>query len=189
MKKVMLLPKTVVFLAETGKSPSLAEQTSACVRDGDLVVSAPEVSFNELEKLLAKLGHPLVSGDTIKVHDLSCLAVSTTTVLRVMVRLLKAGVNIELCGLGVTITPDRHSDLFLLVEAFDGHWRQIHGIKTNEKREAKAGRKPRLTIEQLPDIRKRLAEQGATHESVAKDLGVARSTLFGFLKAHKDVSG
>lgn len=184
-----LLPKTVVFLAQTGKSPSLDEQTAACVRDGDLVVSAPEVSFSELEKLLGKLGNPLVSGDTIKFHDLSCLALSTTTVLRLMLKFLKAGISIELCALGVTITPNRESDLFLLVEAFDSHWRQIHGIKTNAKREAKAGRKPRLTLEQLPDIQRRLAEPGATHESVAKDLGVARSTLFGFLKAHKDVSG
>jgi len=178
-----------VFLAETGKSPALAEQTAACVGEDDLVVSSPEVGFNELEKVLAKHGKPLGQGDTVKIFDLSCLAVSTSTVLRVVLKLLKGGISIELCGLGVTITPDRDSDLFLLVEALDGHWRQLHGIKTNENREAKAGRKPRLTIEQLPEIRKRLAEQGATHESVAKDLGVARSTLFGFLKAHRDVSG
>ncbi len=183
------MPKSVVFLAETGKSPSLGEQTSACVSEDDLVVSSSDVGFNELEKVLAKHGKPLEQGDTIKIYDLSCLAVSTSTVLRVMLKLLKGGISIELCGLGVTITPDRNSDLFLLVEAFDGHWRQLHGIKTNEKREAKAGRKPRLTVEQLPDIRKRLAEEGATRESVAKDLGVARSTLFGFLKAQKDVSG
>ncbi|WP_242405108.1 recombinase family protein [Novosphingobium sp. MBES04] len=183
------MPKSVVFLAETGKSPSLAEQTLACVRESDFVVNSPDIGFKDLEKVLAKHGNPLEQGDTIKIYDLSTLAVSTSTVLRVMLKLLKGGVSIELCGLGLTITPDRASHLFLLLEALDSHWRQIHGIKTNEGRGAKAGRKPRLTVEQLPEIRRMLSEKGANHETVAKQLGVARSTLFGFLKSQKDVLG
>ncbi len=75
--------------------------------------------------------------------------------------------------------------MFRLVAALDNHWRRVHGMKTHSS-DSKPGRKPRLTDDQLPDIRQMLDMRGATVASVAKSLGVGRTTLFDFLQRHRD---
>lgn len=175
----------VLFLAETNQSPSIMEQRAACEAEGDLIVDAGQVSFLDLPRKLAKEGHELVRGDKIKVYDLTCLPINTMTLVRMMVKVLRRGIAIEFCAPGITIQPDAGSDLYRLIAALDNHWRRVHGMKTHAS-DSKPGRKPLLTDDQLPDIRSMLDADGETVGSVAKKLGVGRTTLFDFLQRHKD---
>lgn len=178
------MPINVLFLAETNLSPSIAEQRALCEREGDLLVDAGQVSFLDLPRKLAHEGYELTRGDKIKIYDFACLPINTMTLVRMMVKVLRKGVAIEFCAPGITILPDEdNGQLFRLIAALDNHWRRVHGMKTHAG-ESKPGRKPRFTAEQLPEIRQLLAQEGATVASVAKDLGVGRTTLFDFLQRH-----
>lgn len=182
------MPTNVLFLAETNRSPSIAEQRALCEAKGDLIVDAGQVSFLDLPRKLAREGHELTRGDRIKVYDFSCLPINTMTLVRMMVKVLRKGVAIEFCAIGITILPDEeHGELFRLIAALDQHWRRVHGMKTRAG-VSKPGRKARVTDEQLPEIRKRLAASGVTVASLAEELGVGRTTLFAFLRRHRNAA-
>lgn len=181
------MPKNVLFLAETNRSPTIAEQRAACEAEGDLIVDAGEVSFLELPKALLRAGHRLEAGDTVKVYDFTCLPINTITLVRMIAKVLKEGVSVEFQAPGITIQPDEASDMFKLIAALDSHWRRVHGMKTHAS-EAKVGRKALLADDQIDDIRVMLEAEGATVAKVAKKLGVGRTTLFDFLQRHKDVA-
>lgn len=178
------MPKNVLFLAETSKSPTIAEQRAAYEEEGDLLVEAGPIGFHDLPKALARAGDGLEAGDTIKVYDLACIPINTVTLVRMMAKLLRQGVAIRLYKPAVTITPDEKADAFRLLDALDHHWRLIHGMKTHAA-DSKPGRKALLADDQLSDIRAMLEMKGATVASVAKKLGVGRTTLFDFLQRHK----
>ena len=179
------LPKSILFLAQTRNSPTIAEQLAACGAPDDLIVEAGRLSLGRLAERLARKGMALQSGDTLKIYDLSCLAISTATLIRIFVKTLTAGVTIEICRPGIKIVPDKNpSALQQLLESLDAHWRLIHGIKTHGETQAKIGRKPRLSDDQLPAIRDMLRQPRATTSAVAVSLGVGRTTLFDFLKRH-----
>lgn len=100
---------------------------------------------------------------------------------RSLSKLLQAGVNIELLSPPLVIDAGR-SDSHLLIDALDGHYRHIHGLRTHPTERGTKGRRPVLTPEQIPSIRARMAEPGVTASIVAKELGIGRSTLFGYLE-------
>ena len=172
------LGTTVAFLAECQGSATVDEQR-ACLAPDDHVVVAGKRGFNKLTDVLAQHGICLGAGDRIKVYDLTCIKLSTTTLMRVLSRLLRKGIAFEIvCG-GIVIEPRADDKLHSLLEALDGHNRYLHGIKTHPA--DRRGRKRLLEPAQLSDIRARLDQPGATATEVASDLGVARSTLFNFL--------
>lgn len=179
------MPKNVLFLAETNRSPTIAEQRAACQDDSTLIVDAGEVSFQDMPKALAKAGHALEAGDIITVYDLTCLPINTMTLVRMIAKVLKQGVSVAFHAPGITIRPDEHSEPFKLIAALDSHWRLVHGMKTHAS-DSKPGRKALLADDQLNDIRGMLGAKGATVASVAKKLGVGRTTLFDFLQRHRD---
>ncbi|SCW93576.1 Site-specific DNA recombinase [Sphingobium faniae] len=177
----MTLPKNVLFLVENNRSPSIEEQRSACQDDGALVVDAGAISFQDMDKALVRAGDGLEAGDTITVYDFNCLALNTTTLIRVLAKVLKKGVTVRFHAQDITIRPDEQDEPFKLIAALDNHWRLVHGIKTHAN-DSKPGRKARLADDQLDEIRTMLGAQGATVTSVAKELGVGRTTLFDFLQ-------
>ncbi|NKJ02665.1 helix-turn-helix domain-containing protein [Novosphingobium sp. SG707] len=170
----------VAFLAETPGSATIEEQ-KALVDPDDFVVVAENRSFSQLADLLAQAGVPLQAGDRIKIHALNCLGLSTDMLVRAFSKLLQAGVCIELLNPPLVIEAGQ-SDSHLLIDALDGHYRHIHGIKTHPTERGQKGRRPVLTPEQIPSIRARMAEPGVTASIVAKELGIGRSTLFGYLE-------
>lgn len=182
------LPKNVLFLSEATRSPTIAEQRAACEQVGDLIVDAGEVSFLDMPRALARAGQGLEAGDTIKVYDLTCLPINTMTLVRMMAKLLKQGVTIHFCALNLTILPDDKADVVRLISALDHHWRRLHGMKTHAT-DSKPGRKALLADEQIAEIRVMLDAKGATVASVAKKLGVGRTTLFDFLQRHRGTAG
>lgn len=170
----------VAFLAETPGSATIEEQ-KAQVGPDDFVVVAENRSFSQLADLLAQAGSPLRAGDRIKIHALNCLGLSTDMLVRSLSKLLQAGVDIELASPPLVIEAGQ-TDSHLLIDALDGHYRHIHGLKTHPTERGSKGRRPVLTPEQIPLIRARMAEPGVTASIVAKELGIGRSTLFGYLE-------
>ncbi|WP_176599426.1 Hin recombinase [Sphingobium sp. 15-1] len=182
------MANTFLFLAETNLSPSIAEQRKACEAAGDVIVEAGRISFLDLPKKLEQSGFELGHGDRIKIYDFTCLPVNTATLVRMLVKLLGKGVAIEFSAALIVLDPDGDNDEALrLLVALDSHWRRVHGMKTHPPH-IKTGRKPRLKADQLPKIQAMLAAEGATYNSVASELGLARSTVFEFVKRHKPVA-
>ena len=172
------LGTTVAFLAECQGSATIDEQKARLAPD-DYVVIAGKRGFNKLTDVLAQRGVRLGTGDRVKVYDLTCIKLTTTTLTRVLTRLLRKGIAFEIMSAGIVIEPSADDKLHALLEALDGHNRYLHGIKTHPA--DRRGRKRLLEPDQLSEIRARLDRPGATATEVASDLGVARSTLFNFL--------
>ena len=177
------MAKIVAFLAECQGSASIEEQRASLGPD-DVVVMAGKKSFNKLPDLLIQAGMRLSEGDRLKVYDLSCINVSTTTLVRTVSKILRMGVAFEIISLDIAIEPRADDKLRALLEALDGHYRYVHGIKTHPVDTAPQGRKRLLDADQLPVIRAKLDRPGATATDVAQELGVARSTLFNYLERH-----
>lgn len=169
---------TVGFLAECQGLATIDEQR-ACLDPGDHVVVAGKQSFKKLTDLLAQNGIRLRAGDRIKLYDLSCITLSTTMLVRVMSKMLRKGVAFEIISSGIVIEPAADDKLHALLDALDNHYRYLHGIKTHPA--DRRGRKFILDPDQLPAIKGKLDEPGATTAGVAHELGVARSTLFNYL--------
>jgi DNA invertase Pin-like site-specific DNA recombinase len=177
------LSTTVAFLAETQGSASIEEQKARFQPDDQLVLAGRR-GFDKLTELLAHHGLHLGPGDRIKVYDLSCIALSTTTLIRVLAKMLRAGISFEIVSAGIVLEPTAGNELHALLNALDGHSRHVHGIKTHPADTAPQGRKRLLDPKQLPDIRAKLEKAGATATDVALELGVARSTLFNYLERY-----
>ncbi len=175
------LSTTVAFLAECQGSATIDDQ-KAFLGPDDYVVVAGRQSFNKLGDLLARHGIRLGPGDRIKVYDLSCIRLSTTTLIRVMSKMLRGGVAFEIISAGIVIEPCGDDKLHALLDALDSHYRYLHGIKTHPADTASRGRRRLLDPDQLPEIRAKLDKPGATATDVAQELGVARSTLFNYLE-------
>lgn len=176
--------KIILFVAETSKSESITEQIKRCGGDADIIIEGGKVGIMKLAERLAKEGRPLQAGDRLRIYDLSCISINTTSFIRLVGDFLRDGIAVEFAAPTIVIEPDDTNDLFRLVHALDSHWRQVHGMKTHPS-DAKTGRKALLSEDQLPDIKERLALPGATVGKVAKGLGVGRTTLFDFLQRHR----
>lgn len=176
------MSKTVAFLAECQGSATIEDQKALMPSDAHIIVAGRQ-SFNKLGDLMARSGMRLEAGDRVAVYDLSCITLSTGTLIRIIDRLLDDGIAFEIVSAGVVIEPTPDDKLRSLVGALDSHHRYVHGLKTHPET-ASRGRKPLLDPEDLATIRSKLEEPGATATSVAKSLGVSRSTLFNFLDRH-----
>lgn len=183
LEKGKRLSITVAFLAETPGSATLDDQ-QACLDPDDIRIFAGRKTFNQLGQLLSREGIRLSAGDRVKVHDLSCLSITTAMLIRVLAKMLKTGVSVEICSPHLLIAPQGDDKLHALLDALDGHYRHIHGIKTHPPEMAQPGRKRLLDPEKLPEIRAKLSEPGATATDVAQELGVARTTLFNYLERY-----
>ena len=177
------LTTTIAFLAETQGSASVRDQQT-CLKADDIQVFAGRKTFSQLGDILARMGIRLTAGDRVKVHDLSCLSLTTPMLIRAVAKLLKAGVSLELCSPAIVIQPNGADQLHTLLDALDTHYRHIHGIKTHPKEMAQSGRKRLLDPDMLSAIRAKLDKPGATTTNVASSLGVARSTLFNYLERY-----
>lgn len=173
---------TVAYLAECQGSASIDEQR-ACLAPDDHVLVAGKHSFNKLEDLLTQHGMTLTPGDRIKVYDLSCITLSTNTLIRLLANMLRNGVTFEIVSLGLVIEPSSDDKLHILVDAFEAHYRHVHGVKTHPADSLGRGRRRIIEPERLDEIRTRL-DAGTTTTALAQDLGVSRSTLFNFLERY-----
>lgn len=174
--------KIVAFLAECQGSPTIEDQKAAMAAEAHILIAGRQ-SFNKLGDLLARGGIRLEAGDRVVVYDLSCITLSTSTLVRIISRLLRNGMSFEIVSAGIIIGPAGDDKLYGLIRALDGHYRHLHGLKTRPEA-ASRGRKLLLDPNDLAAIKAKLSRPGATATGVAQDLGVSRSTLFNFLERY-----
>lgn len=144
------------------------------------MVEAGKKSFNKLDDMLAEAGVNLKAGDRVKLYDLSCITLSTTTLVRAMSKMLRKGIAFEIISSGIVIEPTADDKVRAMLDALDAHYRYLHGMKIHHP--DRKGRRRLLDAKQLPEIREELDKPGATATHVAQKFGVARSTLFNFLE-------
>lgn len=178
------MARNIAYIAQTRSSPSLETQASA-FKDVDQIIKAGRLSATEILKRLRENDMGLEPGDTIHFYDPTCIQLETRTLISLLADYVRQGISVQFVDPPLTIagnnpTSQLHSLLFL----FDRHWRFLHGTQTHGGVRGKLGRRPRLLPSDIPDILQALAEPGATVTSVARQRGIARSTLYGFLQSH-----
>jgi DNA invertase Pin-like site-specific DNA recombinase len=172
--------RTVLFLAETKASPTIAEQRARCAEADDIIIEAGRISFADLTELNERRGIELKPGDTLKIYDFNCLLVTTGTLIRALVKFLKNGITIVVHAENVVFHPDSGEPFAHLLTMLDEHRRKVHGAKTHGPTYA-GGRKKKLNPSHLPKIRRQLKARTSLAQ-IAAELGVSRTTLYGFLK-------
>lgn len=177
------MARNIAYIAQTRSSPTLEVQADA-FRDADQIVKAGRLSAIELLKRLRENDMGLVAGDTIHFYDPTCIQLETRTLISLLADYVRQGISVKFVDPPLTIAAaDTSSNLHSLLFLFDRHWRFRHGTQTHGGVRGKLGRRPRLQPSDVPDILKALAEPGATVTSVARQRGIARSTLYGFLQS------
>jgi DNA invertase Pin-like site-specific DNA recombinase len=180
--------KSVVFLAQSKFSPSIADQRAKCAGPDDEVILAGDVRFTDLVKATVRNKHTLRSGDRLKLYDLNSLILATGSLVRLLTRLLRSGVTIEICSEGLEIKPDAGDAVFRALTLLDNQQRAVHAVRTHGP-DVKTGRKAVLKDEQWAEIRALLADKKQSPTAVATQYGVGRTTLFNFIRRMKAADG
>ena len=139
--------KTVVVLAQNKFSPPIVEQRAKCVGADDEMIFAGDVRFTDLVKPTVRNRHTLRSGDRLKLYDLNSLILQPGSLVRLLTRLLRTGVTIEICTERLEITPDAADPVFRTLVLLDNQQRALHAVRTYGP-VVKTGRKAVLKDEQ-----------------------------------------
>ena len=148
--------------------------------------SGKDIHRPQLDMLLAFVR----DGDTMVVHSMDRLARNLDDLRRLVQKLTKRGVRIEFVKEGLTFTGEDSplANLMLSVMGAFAEFeralireRQREGIALAKQRGAYRGRKRALNIEQIDEMKRRVAE-GAQKAQIARDFGISRETLYQYLK-------
>ena len=129
-------------------------------------------------------------GDTIIVHSMDRLARNLDDLRQIVTHFTSEDIKIEFLKEGLTFTGEDSpmSKLLLSVMGAFAEFeralikeRQLEGIALAKKRGAYAGRKPTLSEEEIAELKSRV-EQGHKKSQIARDLNIARETLYQYLR-------
>lgn len=143
-------------------------------------------------QLDALLGY-VREGDTVVVHSMDRLARNLDDLRRLVQTLTKRGIRIEFVKECLTFSGDDTPMATLLLSVMGAFAeferallkeRQAEGIAKAKEAGVYKGRKPRLTHDQAADIRRRV-KAGENKAALAREYGVDRSTLYGYLQSAK----
>ena len=175
------MPKTRLYIAPLGPEPDEEAQE----------VAFPQLNFDEIiveDALLAdgspKAWNVLVphckSGDHLALYSLELLPLKPPALNKALFDMLNSGVTIHLASPALTITPDDADPVFALIRAYEAHRRLQLGREVSQalRSGVRPGRAPRLTAEQLPEIRRMLRDPGMTRGDICDRLKITRSTLY-----------
>lgn len=175
------MARTVVFLSESRYSDPIAVQREACAAPGDRVILSNEVRFSDLVKATIRNNELLGRGDRLRLYDLQSIMISTGTLVRILTKLLTAGVTIEISSEQLVIEPVEGDPVFAILRLLNGQKRALHAVRTHAP-EVKIGRKHALADDQWPQIRELVDARATSLGKIAAGLGVGRTTLFNFVK-------
>jgi DNA invertase Pin-like site-specific DNA recombinase len=140
----------------------------------------------ELDRLLAFVR----DGDTVVVHSMDRLARNLDDLRRIVQDLTRRGVQIEFVKEGLTFTGEDSPMANLLLSVMGAfaeferallRERQREGIALAKQRGAYRGRKPALNLEQIVEVKRRVAA-GEQKARVARDMGISRETVYQYLR-------
>ena len=129
-------------------------------------------------------------GDTVVVHSMDRLARNLDDLRRLVRQLTERGVQIEFIKEHLIFTGEDSPMANLLLSVMGAfaeferaliRERQREGIALAKQRGAYKGRKRSLTLEQVNQIRQRIAN-GERKAQVARDFNISRETLYQYLK-------
>ena len=143
-------------------------------------------------QLEAALAH-LRPGDTLVVHSMDRLARNLQDLLGIVTDLTGRGVVVEFVKEGQRFSGRRDpmAELMLAMLGAVAQFeralireRQREGIEQAKARGVYTGRKPSLTPERAKELRKRdRANKGKGRAGLAREFGISRQTLYGYLGA------
>jgi DNA invertase Pin-like site-specific DNA recombinase len=143
------------------------------------VSNRPHRAWNALSALLR-------SGDLLAIASLSVFLYSLPTLNKQLFKLLSRGVTIQIESPNLTVHPASTDAAFQLILAYDAHMRNLtsENIKAGLATSARGGRPSRLTVDQLPEIRRMISDKMLSMTDIAQRLKVSRSTLYSFVRNH-----
>ena len=133
----------------------------------------------------------LRKGDTLHVHSMDRLARNLFDLQKLVQGLMKKGVVVQFHKEHLTFTGDENPMATLLLQVMGAiaqferaliRERQRKGIAAAKAKGKQVGAKPKLTNDQVAEIRDRIAE-GECKSELAKEYGISRQTLYASLKA------
>ena len=133
----------------------------------------------------------LRKGDTLHFHSMDRLARNLFDLQQLVGDLTARGVAVQFHKENLTFTGDDNPMAMLLLQVMGAiaqferaliRERQCEGIAAAKANGKQVGAKPKLTGEQVAEIRQRLAE-GALKAELAREYGVSRQTLYASLRA------
>lgn len=129
-------------------------------------------------------------GDTVIVHSMDRLARNLDDLRHLVQRFTKAGVRVEFVKEVLTFTGEDSPMAILLLSVMGAfaeferaliRERQREGIALAKKRGAYKGRKPKLTKDQIEQLKERVANREKI-AAIARDMGISRTTLYQYLQ-------
>jgi DNA invertase Pin-like site-specific DNA recombinase len=156
--------------------------------------SGKDTQRPELDRLLAYVR----DGDTVVVHSMDRLARNLDDLRRIVQDLTRRGVRMEFVKEGLTFTGEDSPMAHLMLSVMGAfaeferallRERQREGIALAKQRGAYRGRKRSLNMEQIGEIKRRIAA-GEQKARVARDMGISRETVYQYLRqstpGHRD---
>ena len=149
-------------------------------------VSGKSIERPELTNLLEYAR----DGDTVFIHSMDRLARNLDDLRKVVIQLTSSDVIVKFVKEGLTFTGDDSamSNLLLSVMGAFAEFeralikeRQLEGIAIAKKKGAYKGRKPRLSDEQITELKEKIAN-GEKKTTVAKYFSISRETLYQYLR-------
>ena len=131
----------------------------------------------------------LRDGDKLVVHSLDRLARNLVDLRNIVSNLTARGVTVEFVKERLMFTSEDNamSNLLLSVMGAFAEFeralireRQREGIALAKKRGVYTGRKPKLTVDRVKELRKRVTA-GDKKAAIARDFGISRETLYKYL--------
>jgi DNA invertase Pin-like site-specific DNA recombinase len=133
----------------------------------------------------------LRKGDTLHVHSMDRLARNLFDLQHLVKELTARGVAVQFHKESLTFTGEENPMATLLLQVMGAiaqferaliRERQREGIAAAKAKGKQVGAKPKLTAEQITEIRERIA-QSAIKAELAREYGISRQTLYSALAA------
>jgi DNA invertase Pin-like site-specific DNA recombinase len=132
-------------------------------------------------------------GDLVLVHSMDRLARNLDDLRKLVKQLTSKSVSIKFVKEGLTFSHEDESPMSNLLLSVMGAFaeferslikeRQREGIELAKKKGVYKGRKPSLTDEQIDKLIQR-AKAGENKSELAKEFGISRQTLYGYIKVN-----
>ena len=175
------MPKTIAYLADAPGAISWEEQEAEIALPGDVVFQAKKTGLHELNLRLRLRGLELEAGDTLKIHDLACVPLSTTKLLRTLTKLMSLGVNIHFVKPDIRLSASGQQVMGPFLEALSKHEAGIKKARNAPPAPPKLGRPIALNDDQAKEIQEK-SRTGASIGELAETYSVSKSTIYHALK-------
>lgn len=164
-----------LILKAPSSSPEQAQE--AALRPlCDRLLLATRLSQPAITAALARAGLALQPGITIMLADFNSLQMSQSSLVDFLIRLRAKGVSLAIASPSAAVDADGRSDTLAFLELYRAHLT----ARRNAPRSSH-GRKPKLSPEQVREIRRLLDNGQDSAGRIAKQFGISRSTLYNYL--------